>query len=223
MTGSRLLKCLSMAALLTAPLLGAPCSAEEKVNHGSFVGEAVLKIGPGHREMTLTQPFAYIDPANSRWNVPAKTVVDGASIPQALWSIVGGPYEGPYRQASVIHDYFCVTKTRPWKAVHRMFFHAMLAEGASVKRANMMYYAVYVGGPRWENVVYRNHPPRAFPKPGDKDEIKVDSWTIGFDQNQAKRDILTIDETTSIEEIEALAEKSFKGKKPPAEVRTDLK
>jgi hypothetical protein len=43
--------------------------------------------------MKLTEPFGFVDPLRKEWFVPAATLVDGASIQQALWSLIGGPYE----------------------------------------------------------------------------------------------------------------------------------
>jgi Protein of unknown function (DUF1353) len=43
--------------------------------------------------------------------VPAGAIVGGASIPQVFWSIIGGPFEDKYREASVIHDYYCEQKS----------------------------------------------------------------------------------------------------------------
>jgi hypothetical protein len=82
--------------------------------------------------------------------VPAKAVVDGASIPKLFWSILGGPYEGKYRNASVIHDWFCDRRTMPWSMVHRVFYEAMLDSGVEPLTAKMMYLAVYYAGPRWD-------------------------------------------------------------------------
>jgi len=219
MTLRRIAALASIAALLIPT---APFADDKKENHGSFVGDVVSKVGPGNGQMTLVQPFAYIDPKSKRWDVPKDTIIDGASIPRIFWTAIGSPFTGPYLKASVVHDHFCVVRSEPWKAVHRMFYDAMLAGGTPRKQAKVMYYAVYVGGPRWETVVYKNHPPRAFPKPGDKDEVKLDNWDISFNEAVAQRDIQTIDENTSLEDIEALADRAFSGRKPPAEVRTDL-
>jgi uncharacterized protein DUF1353 len=55
------------------------------------------------RLMTLVESFAYIDSSGRTWRVPSGVQVDGASIPQVFWSIIGGPFEGRYRNASIIH------------------------------------------------------------------------------------------------------------------------
>jgi hypothetical protein len=87
------------------------------------------------------------------WAVPSGAKVDGASIPRGLWTIFGAPFTGKYRKASVVHDHFCDSKTRPWEATHRAFYDAMLASGEDIVRAKLMYYAVYRFGPRWETTV----------------------------------------------------------------------
>lgn len=83
------------------------------------------------RDMKLLAPFGFVDSAGKTWDVPAGYVTNGASVPWGLWNIVGGPYDGPYRDAAVVHDYFCETKTRPWEEVHKMFYEAAKARGTS--------------------------------------------------------------------------------------------
>lgn len=63
---------------------------------------------------------------------------------------MGGPFEGQYRNASVVHDVACVKKSEKWEDVHRMFYYAMRAGGVSETRAALMYAAVYKFGPRWD-------------------------------------------------------------------------
>lgn len=69
---------------------------------GKYQGELVFKSLPDGRYMQLVKPFAYLDSHGVSWPVPAGTKVDGASIPRALWTILGAPYTGKYRDASVI-------------------------------------------------------------------------------------------------------------------------
>lgn len=101
------------------------------------------------RSMTLVEPFAYLDPRQARWPAPAGAVVNGASIPRAFWSLIGGPFSGEFRDASVVHDVACETRDRPWQAVHRMFFEACRCGGVAAIKAKTMYYAVFHFGPRW--------------------------------------------------------------------------
>lgn len=134
-----------VAALLVA--LSVSCANAQSL--GSFVGDVVAKWSSDGRTMTLVEPFAYLDPSGVRWDAPKGSKVDGASIPQFAWSIIGGPFEGKYRASSVIHDVACDEKKRPWEAVHQAFYFGMLASGVSTTKAKVMYAAVYHFGPRW--------------------------------------------------------------------------
>jgi len=110
--------------------------------------------------MRLLASFAYIDPTGQKWEAPKDSVVDGASIPQFAWSFIGGPFEGNYREASVIHDVGCDQKVRPWNIVHEAFYWAMRASQVESWRAKVMYAAVYHFGPRWERIVVVTNVPQ---------------------------------------------------------------
>ncbi len=117
---------------------------------GRFEGEVVASWDADGRLMTLRDDFAYIDPTGKRWLAPAGTVVDGASIPRLFWTVIGSPFSGRYRNASVVHDIECDEMREPWEDVHRMFYEACRAGGVEEAQAKVMYYAVYHFGPRWE-------------------------------------------------------------------------
>ena len=116
---------------------------------GRFEGDVVARWEDDGRRMTLVEPFAYVDPRASRWEAAAGRLVDGASIPRAFWSFIGGPFAGEFRQASVVHDAACEDRDRPWRAVHRMFYEACRCGGVGAVKAKTMYYAVFHFGPRW--------------------------------------------------------------------------
>lgn len=141
--------------LVVALLFGCASAKITTTEWGTFVGDVVTRWvdGDDGRKMQLEEDFKYIDPAKVEWDAPKGWLVDGASIPQFAWSFIGGPYEGLYRKASVIHDVACDQKKRPWQEVHRAFYNAMLAGGVSEIKAKIMYGAVYLGGPRWDRVV----------------------------------------------------------------------
>jgi hypothetical protein len=132
------------------------CHAQED-QLGTFSGRVVAEwlvptTDNAARDMRLVEPFAFRDSSGTDWNVPSGTIINGASIPQILWSLAGSPFTGNYRRASVIHDHYCATKERPWRAVHRVFYDAMRADGVGVKQAKIYYAAVYGGGPRWSPI-----------------------------------------------------------------------
>jgi len=134
--------------VLTILLIGGTaCVAQEKF--GKFVGRVVAEWNPDGRTMTLREPFGYVDPDGLAWSAPKGSQVDGASIPRVAWTLIGGPFEGQYRSASVIHDVACVERKQSWRKVHRVFYTAMRAAGVSETQAKIMYAAVFHFGPRW--------------------------------------------------------------------------
>lgn len=122
--------------------------------YGRYVGRVVASWNDDGRRMTLMEPYAYYDPNGLRWDAPLGAEIDGASIPKQAWSLIGGPYEGLYRFASVIHDVACDEKIRPWEDVHLTFYYGMRASGVEEVRAKMMWVAVHEFGPRWPRYVH---------------------------------------------------------------------
>jgi hypothetical protein len=100
--------------------------------------------------MELLENFAFVDAAGVIWTAPAGSIVDGASIPKFLWSLNGSPFVGRYRDASIIHDVYCITRSRPHEEVHKMFWDAMICSGVAKSKAHTMYMAVRDHGPIWD-------------------------------------------------------------------------
>ena len=117
---------------------------------GEYVGTPVTRWEPDGRSMILMDSFEYVDGKGRGWHVPSGVRIDGASIPGAFWSLIGAPFEGKYREASIIHDYFCEQRRRRWQEVHKVFHEAMLTSGVGTAKAFVMYKAVEKFGPRWD-------------------------------------------------------------------------
>lgn len=100
--------------------------------------------------MKLLEDFSFVDKRGVSWLAPAGSIVDGASIPRILWPVVGSPFAGRYRRASVLHDVACQERRRPWKKVHKMFYQAMRADNTPKAQAKQMYKVVRMFGPRWD-------------------------------------------------------------------------
>jgi hypothetical protein len=66
--------------------------------------------------------------------------------------VIGGPFEGKFRNAAVIHDAACEVQAEPWEDVHRMFYDACRCGRVGIGKAQTMYWAVYQFGPRWHRV-----------------------------------------------------------------------
>lgn len=134
------------------PDLASASIAEAVAGHGRFEGlplQVTFDVHDDRRRAHLLSPITYLDPAGRDWPVPKDAWLDGASIPQVFWSIIGGPYDGNYLEASVVHDHYCITKSRSWRDTHRMFHEAMLFCEVAGFKARIMFYAVYRFGPRW--------------------------------------------------------------------------
>src|SRR6266576_7001944 len=125
---------------------------------GSYDGEPVTKWNPDGRTMTLLTELRYTDPNGNTWIAPIGSIVDGASIPRYLWSFMGGPFEGRYRNASVLHDVSYEQKKRPPQECDRMFYNAMRASGVSAVESKTMYYSLLRFGHHWSFPIKRAKP-----------------------------------------------------------------
>jgi hypothetical protein len=128
-----------------------------------FLNSPVVEFLADGRNVRLISDLTFVDEADLEWPVPKGAEVDGASIPKPFWSIIGGPYEGKYRDASIIHDFYCDRRTRKWEATHRVFYEAMIVSGVETSKAKIMFFAVWWMGPRWEERVSINNRLRSDP------------------------------------------------------------
>ncbi len=118
-------------------------------NHGSFAGtpktEWMFNASGEDRDMRMIEDFSFTDPSGRVWPAPAGSIINGASIPRSLWAVIGSPYTGDYRRASVIHDVACNTSGVDRKDADVMFFHACQAGGCSSEQARILYAGVRIG------------------------------------------------------------------------------
>jgi hypothetical protein len=127
-------------------------SISNSQSFGTFGPRPQLEWLDDGRDMQLLRPFSFTDPRGKIWTAELGKKVNGASIPSILWSFVGGPFEGKYRNASVVHDTECAVQLRDWRDVHRMFYEGVRAGGVGWVKGKLMYAAVYFFGPRWKSV-----------------------------------------------------------------------
>ncbi len=119
------------------------------MTYGEFVGHVDARWLDDNRYMRLLADFEYVDRHGERWHVPAGWQINGASIPRRLWHLIGSPFVGSYRKASVIHDVYCDLRVEDSSPTHRMFFEACRAGGTSPLRATIMWLAVRIFGPQF--------------------------------------------------------------------------
>lgn len=126
--------------------------AQTEKSRSRFLTPLDMRAQPGSsHNFVLLADFSFQDDSGRIWTAPKGTTVDGASVPRLLWPFVGSPWAGRYKEAAVIHDHFCVTKSRPWQATHMVFYEAMISNDVLPLDALIMYAGVYRFGPRWTN------------------------------------------------------------------------
>jgi hypothetical protein len=120
--------------------------------HGCFSGDPLTRWisveGKPDRAMELLEDFVFQDATGTRWIAPAHYAVDGASIPRALWTLIGSPFTGDYRRASIVHDKACSDSrgdSAKRRAADRMFYRACRAGGSTVGDSMLLYLGVRIG------------------------------------------------------------------------------
>ena len=122
------------------------------MSNGSFSGNPKtewLADKGDDRDMRVIEAFWYLDPGGRRWDVPAGTIINGASIPRTLWSSIGSPYTGDYRRAALVHDAAVGREGVLRPQADTMFYFACLCGGCSVLQAKLLYAGVRLG--TWAN------------------------------------------------------------------------
>jgi Protein of unknown function (DUF1353) len=165
---------------------------------GEFMGSPPkVELLEDGRSIRLLADFTYVDPRSKVWLARKEAVANGASIPRVFWSITGGPLEGRYRDASIIHDEACRERLEPSADVHLAFYEACRCSGVPEKQAKMLYMAVYHFGPKWEvervletkestdkggkkvRILVGKRVPKAAPQPREPDEndlVKIEAY-----------------------------------------------
>ena len=71
---------------------------------------------------------------------------DGASIPQALWSVYGNPLSGKFRIAALVHDVLYASEKLPRELADAIFLDLMKQHEVGYVKRQTMYYAVRSAG-----------------------------------------------------------------------------
>lgn len=98
----------------------------------------------------------FTDKAKVVWEAKADLATDGASIPKVFQPLVGQPFAPAFIKAAIVHDHYCDRHVRPWRDTHRMFYEALIDQGIEQGKAKLMYFAVYLGGPKWQQLIPGN-------------------------------------------------------------------
>lgn len=190
-----------------------------QVRFGGFIDPIQAEFvrgSDGERRMRLLRDVVYVAVDGKRWTAPKDFLTDGASIPRVFWSFVGGPFDGQYREAAVVHDYYCQTKTEAWQDVHRIFYYACRAAGVDELKAKILYAAVRYGGPKWNrgrrsSCFAECHAQRT-PEGLSKDAQGRDSFQASISQGDAESlAAWVMTRSPSLEEIDAYVDKVYPG------------
>src|SRR6266480_5124889 len=180
-------------------------AAQEPSKWGYYSGSPVTRWEPDGRTMTLLSELRYTDPQGFTWIAPSGSQVDGASIPRSLWSVMGGPFEGKYRNASVLHDVSYDQHKRPPQDCDRMFYTAMRCSGVGPVEAGTMYYSLLKFGRHWKFPIKRAKPVKIKGQLVARGEEIPRAIPVNFEQvNEARDWIRNAD--PSAEEIEQRVE-----------------
>lgn len=178
--------------------------------HGTFTGnpraEWLIDAQGDDRDMKLLDDFAFTDPQARVWPAPKGAIINGASIPNALWALVGSPYTGDYRRASVVHDVACGTPGVSRKEADVMFYHACRAGGCGAYQARVLYAGVRIGA--WAS---RSLPERTLVEEGVLFRKHLDFPALEDDFMRGKlteisREMEKLPDEPSIEQLDAIIE-----------------
>lgn len=130
--------------------------------------------------LPTSQKIDFVDATGSIWTAPPRTLTDGATIPPLFAPLMGDRQSLEFLMAAALHDAYCgvgnealeTFQTRPWEDVHRMFYEALLVGGTPPRKAKIMFAAVYLGGPRW------NEPDRSLEGVSEEDLLREMEWCL---------------------------------------------
>jgi hypothetical protein len=100
-----------------------------------------------HQLWRLTRPLMF-GTMGGLLTVPKGFITDGASCPKILWSLCS-PMTGPQAEAAVLHDYLYSKDSHiivDRKQADQLFYEAMIANGTSIVKAQLIYRGVRLGG-----------------------------------------------------------------------------
>lgn len=104
-------------------------------------------------QCTLKNDFGYVDSDGIGWQAKKGLKTDGATIPPWAQPYIGEPFDKRFIKAAIIHDHYCSRHVRPWRKTHWAFYDALLASELDKSTALLMYFAVYLGGPKWIELI----------------------------------------------------------------------
>ena len=109
-------------------------------------GDVLLEFLDDGENAVVKGGYVLVAPDGTEYPVHDGTVTDGASIPRALWSIVGSPFTGRYRDVAPWHDQEYKRKGSNEAAANRILRDASIGLGCPRVLAWALFLGVSVGG-----------------------------------------------------------------------------
>lgn len=104
-----------------------------------------LVDGKDYPERELTEPFEFTLKTENSFvyaTIREGYIWNGASIPKAFWSVIGGPFSGKYALGALIHDLLYDTHYTTRKEADEIFLQVMEMERVGKAKRWLMYQAV---------------------------------------------------------------------------------
>ena len=105
-----------------------------------------LKVNIIKEDVFILLEDVTVEALGYRIRVKKEFDFDGASIPQALWSVYGNPLTGKYRIAALVHDALYASQKLPIELADAIFLDLMKQHKVGYIKRQTMYYAVRSAG-----------------------------------------------------------------------------
>lgn len=119
------------------------------LGHGSFVGATIVDFEENGHGVRLRRDLVYHDTQGRLWSAPEGTICRGECLPPGVWNLLGPPFFGPHREASIIHEHYCRMRAGVASDVHQMFYEACRAGGVAEPVARLALRELRLHGPGW--------------------------------------------------------------------------
>lgn len=105
-----------------------------------------LKVNIIKEDVFILLEDVMVESLGYKITVKAGFDFDGASIPQALWSVYGNPLSGKFRIAALIHDALYASQIVSREVADAIFLDLMKQHEVGYLKRQSMYYAVRSAG-----------------------------------------------------------------------------
>ena len=105
-----------------------------------------LKVNIIKEDVFILLEDVTVDVLGYRITVKKGFDFDGASIPQALWSVYGNPLSGKFRIAALVHDALYASQKVSRELADAIFLDLMKQHEVGYMKRQTMYYAVRSAG-----------------------------------------------------------------------------